>query len=157
MAPPRRSEQEHRAATMMTHDEDLKPTMKKSHAQVAKGQAKESKRQNTEEMIALQQSHNVNSLNGDNLDYSVCEAQMLADAMCDFNETFKTEENFANSWQQSIDTGKEDKEEFSNKTNKLFNDKTKHEQHAQQHMLEKGLKMFGKKAKMQHQRNRTTT
>ena len=63
VAPPRRSEHEHGAATTMTHDKDFRPTMKKSHAQVAKEQVKENTRQNTEEMIALQQSHNVNSPN----------------------------------------------------------------------------------------------
>ena len=79
----------------MTCDRDFEPTTEKSHAQVTKGQAKGNKRQNTEEMIALQQSHNVNSLNGDNPDCSVHEAQTLADVMYDFNKTFKTEENFA--------------------------------------------------------------
>ena len=32
VAPPRRSEQAHRAATTMTHDKDFKPTTKRSHA-----------------------------------------------------------------------------------------------------------------------------
>ena len=45
-------------------------------------------------MIALQQSHNINSLNGGNPDCNVCEAQTLADATHDINKTFKTEENF---------------------------------------------------------------
>ena len=34
-------------------------------------------------MIALQQSHNINTPNGDNPHCSVCEAQMPADTMCD--------------------------------------------------------------------------
>ena len=93
----------------------------------------------------LQQNHNIDSLNGETLDCNMCEAQTLADVTCDFNETFKTEENFTNSWQQSIDTREEDKEEFGNKTNKSFNDKERHKQHAQQCTLEKGLKMFGKR------------
>ena len=60
-------------------------------------------------MITPQQSHNIDSLNGDALDCSMCKAQIVADAMCDFIETFKTEENFTNPWQQSVDTN-EDKE-----------------------------------------------
>ena len=42
-APPRRSEQEHETATMMTCDGDFKSTMKKSHAQVVRGQMKQKK------------------------------------------------------------------------------------------------------------------
>ena len=64
VAPPRKSERKHRAATTMTCDRDLKPTTTKSHAKVAKGQMKQKKSQPTEEMIAPQQSHNINSLNG---------------------------------------------------------------------------------------------
>ena len=82
----------------MAHDEDFKPRMKKSYTQVAKGQVKENKKPNTKEMTTLQQSHNINSLNDDNPDCSVCEVQMSVNMMCDFNETFKTEENFTNLW-----------------------------------------------------------
>ena len=92
-------------------------------------------------MIALQQSHNVNSLNGDENAQSAHEAQMLADVICDFNETFKNEENFTNLWQTSCE---EEDNNFSEEVNELFRDKTRHEQHAQQHTLEKGLRKHGK-------------
>ena len=55
--------------------------------------------------------------------------------------------------QWTIDTEEEDKEEFSNETNNLFNDKVRHEQHAaEQHTLEKGLKHLERKAKTQCQK-----
>ena len=71
----------------------------------------------------------------------MCEAQMLADVICDFNETFKNEENFTNSWQNSCE---EEDDDFSEEVNELFRDKTRHEQHAQQCTLEKGLRKHGK-------------
>ena len=71
-------------------------------------------------MITLQQSHDINGLNADTSDCNVCKAQTLADVMCDFNQTFETEENFVNPWQQSQSN---DKNEFSNETEKSFRDK----------------------------------
>ena len=88
----------------MTHDKDFNPTTRRTCAQAMKSN-KQMKTQNAmdkEEMIAPKQNHNVNSLNRDTNNYNTNEAQTLADGMCDFNETFKTEENFSNLWQQSI-------------------------------------------------------
>ena len=45
-------------------------------------------------MITLQQSHDINSLNGDNLDCNVHEAQTLANTTCDFNMTFQEGNHF---------------------------------------------------------------
>ena len=124
--------------------------MQRTCAQVAEGKkSKETKKvQNREEMIAPQQSHNVHSLNGDVSDHNMHEAQTLADAMCDFNDTFKMEENFTNLWQQSMDTKEESEPEFSEEIKEIV-EKEQCEQHAQQHVPEKGLKTSGKKGKMQ--------
>ena len=92
--------------------------------------------------MTSQQNHNVNSLNGETNECSMHEAQTLADAICDFNETFKNEENFTSSWQQSYE--EEDHNEFSSEVNKLVKDKAVHEQHVQQCVLEKGLKTHRK-------------
>ena len=96
-----------------------------------------------EEMITLQQNHDINSLNGETNKCSMHEAQTLADVICDFNEMFKNEENFTSSWQQSYE--EEDHNEFSSEVNEPMKDEAVHEQHAQQHILEKGLKMHGKR------------
>ena len=66
----------------------------------------------------------------------------MNDVICDFNETFKNKENFTNLWQQSHD--EENCKEFSDEVNDSLGDKSMHEQHAQQCILEKGLKTFGK-------------
>ena len=58
------------------------------------------------------------------------------------------EENFMNLCQQSIDTNEDIEEEFSDKTYELFNEKEQREQHAKQHVLEKGLKTCGKRGKL---------
>ena len=97
---------------------------------------------NIEEMVTPQQNHNIDSLNGETNEHSMCEAQTLADAICDFNKTFKNEENFTSSWQQSHE--EENCNEFSNEVNKLMKDNTMHEQHTQQCIPEKGLKTHGK-------------
>ena len=97
---------------------------------------------NIEEMVTLQQNYNINSLNGETNECSMHEVQTLADVICDFNKTFKNEENFTSSWQQSYE--EENHNEFSNEVNELMKDKTMHEQCAQQCILEKGLKMHGK-------------
>ena len=96
-------------------------------------------------MMTLQQSHDVNSLNGTTADCDINEAQMLADTICDFNKTFKTEENFTNPWQQSCDTHEEDKEDCNHRTEEPFKDEEQHKQHVQQCTLEKGLKMCRKR------------
>ena len=83
----------------------------------------------------------INGLNGDENTHNTCEAQTLADVICDFNETFKNEENFTNSWQNGHE---EEDNDFSEKVNKLFRDKTRHEQHAQQCTPEKRLRKHGK-------------
>ena len=63
-----------------------------------------------EEMVTLQQQHNTNSVNGETMDCNTNEAQTLAEAMCDFNDTFASEENFIELWQKSHNIGDEDKE-----------------------------------------------
>ena len=98
-------------------------------------------------MMTSQQSHNVNSSNGTTTDCDINEAQTLADTICDFNETLKTEENFTNPWQQSCDTHEEDKEDCNDGMEEPFKDKEQHKQHAQQHTLEKGLQMCRKRGK----------
>ena len=70
-------------------------------------------------------------------------AQTPADVMCDFNDTFETEENSTNLWQQSTEGEHKDKDEFGEEANEMFNDKNRCEQHAKQCILEKGLKTFG--------------
>ena len=64
----------------MTHDENFKPTTKQTCAQVTQGQNKKTnKKQNQqrgEEMIVLQQSHNVNSMNGKTTECDMHEVQM---------------------------------------------------------------------------------
>ena len=72
----------------------------------------------------------------------MCETQTLADVICDFNETFKTEENFTIPWEQSLT---EDKDKCGNKTEEPFKDKDQHEQHVQQCTPEKGLKVCEKR------------
>ena len=72
----------------MTHDKDFNPTTHQTHAQVTKNN-EQTKTQNTEdkeEMMALQQNHDINSLNGDTTNCNTNEAQALANLMCDFNE-----------------------------------------------------------------------
>ena len=86
---------------------------------------------NEDEMMAPQQKHDINSLNRDTTNCNTNKAQMLANAMCDFNKTFKTEENFTNSRQQSVDVNEANEEESSEEMNKMFSDKEQHEQHAQ--------------------------
>ena len=71
-------------------------------------------------MVTSQQNHDIESLNGDLLGHSVCKAQVLVDATCNFNDTFKTEENFTNPWQQSRAINEEN--EFSHETQRSFND-----------------------------------
>ena len=105
---PRQSGRTPEPTTNMTGDKDFNPTTHQTYAQVTKND-KHTKTQNTvdeEETMVLQQNHDINSLNGDTTNYNTNKAQTLADTMCDFNETFKTEENFSNSWQQSIVTWK---------------------------------------------------
>ena len=117
----------------MTHDKDFNPMTKRTHAQVMGSEkSKETKKShNKEESVTPQQSHDIDSPNGDTLDHSMCKAQIVADAMCSFNEMFKTEENFTNPWQQSMDTNEDKEWEFSEETEALFNNKEHHEQHAQ--------------------------
>ena len=81
--------------------------------------------------------------------HSICEAQTLADAMCNFNETFETKDNFTNPWQQSACVNENKELEFSRETDELFNDEEQHEQCAQQCTSQKGLKKHGKREKMQ--------
>ena len=78
------------------------------------------------------------------------EAQTLTTATCNFNKTFKTEDDFTNPWQQSMDINKGEGFKFSGETDKLFNNKECCEQHAQQRTLEKGSKDVEKEEKMQH-------
>ena len=52
-----------------------------------------------DEMVTSQQHHDTNSVNGETINHNVNEAQTLADATCDPNDTFGTEENFVNPWQ----------------------------------------------------------
>ena len=66
-------------------------------------------------MVTLQQNHNIDSPNGDALDHSMCEV------MCNFDDTFETEEIFTNPWQASMNLDEED--EFSEETQEPFNDK----------------------------------
>ena len=108
----------------MTHNKAFNPTTCQTHAQVMKNneQAKTQNNVNREEMMALQQSHNVNSFIGDTTNCDTNEAQTLVNATCDCNGTFKMEENFTNSWQQSINTVEDTEKEFSDKTNEMFND-----------------------------------
>ena len=116
----------------MTDDRDFEPTTKQTCAQVAKGknEKKDVKNANDiEKMITLQQNHDINSLDGETNEHSMCEAQMLADVICDFNETFKNEENFTSSWQQSYK--EEDHNEFSGEVNEPMKDEAVHEQHVQ--------------------------
>ena len=73
-----------------------------------------------EQMVTSQQHHNVNSLKGETLDCSLCEAQTLANAMCNFNETFKTEDDFTNPWQQSMDINENKEFKFSRETEEFL-------------------------------------
>ena len=109
----------------MTHDENFDQGTQQTHAQVTRGQSETDIMRNKEKMITSQQTHDINSLNGENNECDMCEAQTLADAMCDFNKTFKNEENFTNSWQQSH---KDERcETFSDEIEELMNNKTMHE------------------------------
>ena len=85
--------------------------------------AKTNAKRSEEELVMPQQNHNINSLNGNSSDYDMCKAQTLADVTCDFNDTFKMEENFESLWQQSTKGEHKDKDEFSEEVNKTFDDK----------------------------------
>ena len=80
----------------MMHDRNFETTRMMTHQnlkkQVMRGKVKTNEKRSEEEMVMPQQNHNINSLNGNSLDCNVCEAQTLADTMCDFNDTFKMEE-----------------------------------------------------------------
>ena len=71
-------------------------------------------------MRTLMTTNDINSLNGDNLDYGMHEAQTLADTKCNFNDTFETEDNFTSLWQQSTESKCENDDEFSEEVNKMF-------------------------------------
>ena len=142
---PGQSDRTHGEASTVTHDKDFNPTTKRTCAQVTKEKksTETKKPPEGEQMITPQQNHNVDSLNRETLDCSMCEAQTLANTTCNFNKTFKTEDDFTNPWQQSKDMNKE--LEFSRETDKLFNNGEHCEQYAQQCTLEKGIKKHGKR------------
>ena len=80
----------------MTHDKNFNPTTKRTCAQVTRGHNEKSdmkNEDNKERMVVPQQNHNINGVNGETNEHNVHEAQTLADVICDFNETFKNEEN----------------------------------------------------------------
>ena len=58
------------------------------------------------QMVSPQLDHNVNSLNRETSEHNTCEAQFLTEPMCDFNETFKREDNFTDFWWKTMDNNK---------------------------------------------------
>ena len=57
-----------------------------------------------EKMVTSQQNHDVNSVNGETVDYTMHEAQFLADIICDLNTAFESEEHFAELYNKSNTT-----------------------------------------------------
>ena len=77
VAPPRRSDREHEPSTTMMHNKNFEPITKQTHAQVARGNNKRNETRSLkehEEMVAPQQSHNIDSLNGEENVHNMHEA-----------------------------------------------------------------------------------
>ena len=111
----------------MLHDENHNPMTNdnRTHTQVTECDSAA-----REEINLSQQHHGIDSLNGETLNCDANEAQTPAEVVCNVNETFKTEDNFVNPWQKSWT--EHEKEEHK-------------QQCAQQHVLNKGLKMHAKR------------
>ena len=93
VAPTQRSTQPHAGSTTMTNDKNCHPMTKgnRTHMQVTEFDLTAKEKINPK-----QQHHNIDSLNGTELDCDVNKVQTLVDVMCNVNQTFQAEENFAN-------------------------------------------------------------